>query len=191
MILSTFPKCQDCSLNPRFFSVFVHVSPHSSVPSWESWVREAVWSRSKESWRTLLSSPGFFLVRFEATSSSAKRSTPRSMTEFWEPAPSREWESLLVMFLIIPCPAAFSYCRLERFFILSSWYWVQRNCEWLVRLEFGPCSGHGHVARWWFGDGRGQRGQTQWRPEGKGQLSKVCWITLQYCIYSLWCQWGR
>lgn len=57
-------------------------------------------------------------------------------------------------------------------------------CEWLVRVAFGSCSGHGPDAGRWPGDGRGQRSQPQWRPEGKGQLSKVCWITLRQCIFS-------
>lgn len=53
----------------------------------------------------------------------------------------------------------------------------------VLRVVFGPCSGHGPVARWWHGDGRGPWGQPQWRPEGKGQLSKVWWITIQQSAF--------
>lgn len=76
-------------------------------------------------------------------------------------------------------------------FISPHWCQVQCNCQWPVKVEFGPCSGHGHVARWGFDDGRGQRDQPQWRPEGKGQLSKVCSETWHGSLYCLWCEWGR
>lgn len=49
----------------------------------------------------------------------------------------------------------------------------------LGKVTFVPWSGHGPAARWWPGDCRGQRGQSQRRTEGKGQLSKVCWTTIQ------------
>lgn len=47
------------------------------------------------------------------------------------------------------------------------------------KVTFVPWSGHGPAARWRLGDRRGQRGQPQRRTEGKGQLSKVCWIAIQ------------
>lgn len=163
------------------FVLFVPVSRHSSVPSWESWAKRAAWSKSEGSWRTRLSSPGSFPVRFEATSCSGKRSTLRSTIEFWEPAPWREWESLSSQILDYIC------FRL----ILSIKCCVERlDYHLSIRVAFGSCSGFGHVTRWRFGNGRGQRGQSQRRPEGESQPSKVWRRTLQSYLLSL-LSWGR
>lgn len=144
--------------------MFVHGSPRSSVPSWENWVRRVAWSKSKGSWPTPHSSPGFYPGPFAATSSLAKSSTPKSMKEFWEPAPSREWVTFINRHAVSAITLAHLAC-----------------CDFGVAL--GPCSGHGPVARWWLGDGWGQRDQPQWRTEGEGQLGQVCWITVQKCIF--------
>lgn len=57
---------------------------------------------------------------------------------------------------------------------------------WMIgKFAFGLWSGHGAAARWWLGNCRGQRGQPQWRTEGKDQFSQVCWVTTKWWIISL------